>query len=78
MSNQGSAVQQSPLAAHTAGLPSQVTAKQQGTSGIQGAASTDSKSSGRKELPAVRHMQLFVCLYLLTLVSYFLIPCNTI
>jgi hypothetical protein len=59
MSNQGSAVQQSPLAAHTAGLPSQVTANQQGTSGIQGAASTDSKSSGRKELPA----DIFAALY---------------
>ncbi|RLM80950.1 hypothetical protein C2845_PM12G06500 [Panicum miliaceum] len=59
MSNQGSSVQQSPLAAHTAGLPSQVTANQQGTSGIQGAASTDSKSSGRKELPA----DIFAALY---------------
>ncbi|OEL24816.1 putative ADP-ribosylation factor GTPase-activating protein AGD14 [Dichanthelium oligosanthes] len=53
MSNQGSSVQQSPLAAPTAGLPSQVAANPQGTSGIQGAvSSTDSKYSGRKELPA--------------------------
>ena len=75
MSNQGSSVQQSPLTAPTAGLPSQVTANQQGTSGIQGATfSTDSKSSGRKELPAVCHTQLTVCLYLLALVSYFLVP----
>jgi len=60
MSNQGSSVQQSPLTAPTAGLPSQVTANQQGTSGIQGAASsTDSKSSGRKELPA----DIFAALY---------------
>ncbi|CAN6230816.1 unnamed protein product [Urochloa humidicola] len=39
MPNQGSSVQQSPLAAPTPGLPSQVTANPQGT-------------SGRKELPA--------------------------
>jgi hypothetical protein len=56
MSNQGSSVQQSPFAAPTAGLPTQVTANPQGTSGIQGATSSnDSKSSGRKELPAVCH-----------------------
>lgn len=55
MSNQGPSVQQSPLAAPTAGQPSQVAANPLGTVGIQGAApSTDSKSSGRKELPAVR------------------------
>ncbi|AQK70693.1 NSP (nuclear shuttle protein)-interacting GTPase [Zea mays] len=52
MSGQGSSVQQSPLAAPTAGPPSQATANPQGTSGIQGAASsTDSKFSSRKELP---------------------------
>ncbi|XP_066379411.1 probable ADP-ribosylation factor GTPase-activating protein AGD14 isoform X2 [Miscanthus floridulus] len=60
MSGQGSSVQQSPLAAPTAGLPSQATANPQGTSGIQGAASsTDSKFSGRKELPA----DIFTALY---------------
>lgn len=74
MPNQGSSVQQPHP---TAGFPSQVTANPQGTSGIQGAASSaDSKSSGRKELPAVCHTRLTVCLYLHTLVSYFLIPCN--
>ncbi|CAD6342682.1 unnamed protein product [Miscanthus lutarioriparius] len=60
MSGQGSSVQQSPLAAPTAGLPSQATANPQGTSGIQGASSsTDSKFSGRKELPA----DIFTALY---------------
>lgn len=56
ISGQGSSVQQTPLAAPTSVLPSQGTANPQGNSGIQGAASsTDSKFSGRKELPAVRH-----------------------
>ncbi|XP_062223732.1 probable ADP-ribosylation factor GTPase-activating protein AGD14 isoform X2 [Phragmites australis] len=60
MSIQGSSVQQFPLAAPAAGLPSQVTANPQGTSGIQGSASsTDSKSIGRKELPA----DIFTALY---------------
>ncbi|AQK70696.1 NSP (nuclear shuttle protein)-interacting GTPase [Zea mays] len=60
MSGQGSSVQQSPLAAPTAGPPSQATANPQGTSGIQGAASsTDSKFSSRKELP----VDIFTALY---------------
>ncbi|NP_001146420.1 uncharacterized LOC100280000 [Zea mays] len=60
MSGQETSVQQSSIAAPTAGLPSQATANQQGTSGIQGAASsTDSKFSGRKELPA----DIFTALY---------------
>jgi hypothetical protein len=55
MSTQGSSVQQSPSLAPTPGHPSQMTANPQETSGIQGVAySTDNKSSGRKELPAVR------------------------
>ena len=59
MSGQETSVQQSSIAAPTAGFPSQATAKQQGTSGIQGAASsTDSKFSGRKELPAVCHTRI--------------------
>ncbi|CAN6237524.1 unnamed protein product [Urochloa humidicola] len=60
MPNQGSSVQQSPLAAPTVGIPSQVTANPQGTSGSQGAASSnDNKFSGRKELPA----DIFTALY---------------
>ncbi|PWZ25271.1 putative ADP-ribosylation factor GTPase-activating protein AGD14 [Zea mays] len=62
MSGQETSVQQSSIAAPTAGFPSQATAKQQGTSGIQGAASsTDSKFSGRKELPAVCHTRYLYC-----------------
>jgi hypothetical protein len=54
MSTLGSSAQQYHVTP-TPGLPSQMTANPQGTSGIQGAASsTDSKSSGRKELPVVR------------------------
>jgi hypothetical protein len=54
MSTLGSSAQQ-PHVTPTPGLPSQMTANPQGTSGIQGAASsTDSKSCGQKELPAVR------------------------
>ncbi|WVZ77388.1 hypothetical protein U9M48_025259 [Paspalum notatum var. saurae] len=60
MSIQGSSLQQSHLAAPAAGLGSQATANPQGTSGLQGgAASTDSKPSGRKELPA----DIFTALY---------------
>ncbi|XP_062218546.1 probable ADP-ribosylation factor GTPase-activating protein AGD14 [Phragmites australis] len=60
MSIQGSSVQQSPLAAPAAGLPSQVTANPHGTDVIQGApSSTDSRSCGRKELPA----DIFTALY---------------
>ncbi|KAL6604560.1 hypothetical protein ACP70R_042987 [Stipagrostis hirtigluma subsp. patula] len=57
---QGSSVQQSHQGAPTAGLPSQVNANPQGSSGILGTASSiDSKSSGRKELPA----DIFTALY---------------
>ncbi|TVU33000.1 hypothetical protein EJB05_24771, partial [Eragrostis curvula] len=60
MSAQGSSVQQSPLVAPAPGHPSQTTANPQGTSGIQGAtSSTDSRPTGRKELPA----DIFTALY---------------
>ncbi len=54
MSIHGSSVQQTGLAAPAAGLPFQVSANSRATSGIQEAApNTDSRSIGRKELPAV-------------------------
>lgn len=54
MSTQGTSVQQSSLIDPTPGFPSQMSANPQGNSGIQGAmSSTESKPSGRKELPAV-------------------------
>ncbi|GJN19310.1 hypothetical protein PR202_gb06573 [Eleusine coracana subsp. coracana] len=60
MPTQGTSVHQPSLVASTPGFPSHMTANPQGTSGIQGAASsTESKPSGRKELPA----DIFTALY---------------
>lgn len=60
MSIHGSSVQQTGLAAPAAGLPFQVSANSRATSGIQEAApNTDSRSIGRKELPA----DIFTSLY---------------
>ncbi|KAK3156333.1 hypothetical protein QOZ80_2AG0105830 [Eleusine coracana subsp. coracana] len=59
MPTQGTSVHQPSLVASTLGFPSQMTANPQGTSGIQGASSTESKPSDRKELPA----DIFTALY---------------